>query len=105
LAEEIQGTRFEAIILAFLYIKRDRGVDWDELEQVADRLSSSNVRSRLVFPPSDPNEVLDYVRFLLKLGVVEERDGRLYLYVNRLSPFMRRVIKELAERVDGGRFF
>jgi hypothetical protein len=85
------GVRFEVWVIALLAKKP--GITWSELRLAAERLVEVYKFRGL----KSVDKVLDYAEYLVKIGIVEERGGKLYLRVESLSSILLRYVKQLAE--------
>ncbi len=96
----VPRTRFEALVLAYLYENRDQGVTEDEIKRIARTLATDGFRSALLPPPRDEREVINYINYLVRRGKVKRVNGRYYLIEENLTRPMRIVVRSLVKKYN-----
>ena len=91
----------EAFVLAYLLRRGARGATLEELARALEAAARRGILAGGVDSARLRLELESYIEYLREIRAVEERAGRIVLRESRLSPFLRRVLEEAAELVDG----
>ena len=88
-------------MLAYLLRRGARGATLEELARALEAAARRGILAGGVDAARLRLELESYIEYLREIRAVEERAGRIVLRESRLSPFLRRVLEEAAELVDG----